>query len=167
MLFPMDTPEQYLSALAIERGVVDWAEDDAEAAVRDTVSNGLIIQSHSCTRQGLKDALAALGFDATVERSGTYTLSVVARLQNQSLDESTTQRVLARINAYKAERDIADLQLVRQSVARAYTGVACTAGTSLSISPRKTDDITLTARGYSACATYSVTEITIPFRETI
>ena len=166
LLFPQQTPAQYLPALAIERGVLDWAADDTEVAVRDTVTNGLIIQSHACTRQGIVDALSALGFDVTVTRSGPYALSVIANLLEQPLDESTTQRVLARIDAYKAERDIADLQLIRQVITRAYVGVAATTGTVISIPPRKTDDIQLTARGYSASSTYAVTDITISFRET-
>ena len=166
LLFPRKTPVQYLPALAIEKGVQDWANDDAELAVRETVANGLIIQSHACTRQGIADALAALGFDVTVERSGPYTLSVVAHLLEQPLDEATTQRVLARINAYKAERDVADLQLVRQTITRAYIGVATTTGTEISIGPKPPDDIHLTVQGYHASTTYTVTEITIPFRET-
>jgi len=166
LLFPLQTPAQYLPALAIERGVMDWAADDAEIAVRDTVANGLIIQSHACTRQGIADALSALGFDVTVERSGPYALRVIAHLLEQPLDEATTQRVLARINAYKAERDIADLQLVRQTIARVYIGVATATGTELSIGPKPPEPVQLTARGYSASAIYAVTEITIPFRET-
>ncbi|GDX06637.1 phage tail protein I [Buttiauxella sp. A111] len=166
LLFPRNTPAQYLPALAIERGVLDWAADDAEQSVRGTVANGLIIQSHACTRQGIADALAALGFNVTVERSGPYALSVIAHLMEQPLDEATTRRVLARINAYKAERDIASLQLVREVITRAYIGVAITTGTEISIGPKKPDDISLTASGFSACAIYAVTDITIPFRET-
>ncbi len=166
LLFPHETPAQYLPALAIERGVLDWAADDAELSVRDTVANGLIIQSRACTRQGIADALSALGFDVTVERSGPYALSVIAHLLEQPLDETTTQRILARINAYKAERDVTDLQLLRQVLTRVHIGVASTTGTEIDVGPKPTGDISLTARGYSGCTTYCMTDITIPFRET-
>ncbi|KFC09029.1 tail protein I [Trabulsiella guamensis ATCC 49490] len=166
LLFPYKTPSQYLPALAIEKGVLDWAEDDAESAVRETVANGLVIQSHACTRQGIRDALAALGIDVRVTRSGPYELSVDAMLQDQPLDETTALRVMARINAYKAERDVADLKLVRKSNVAIYTGVAAVSEAKINVGTKPYPASVLTAPLATGCITYAVTRIDIPFLET-
>ena len=161
LLFPLLTPEQYLPALAIERGVLDWAEDDAEAAVRDTVANGLVIQSHSCTRQGIVDALAALGINATVTRSGPYEITVKAMLDDAELDESTMLRVFARVNAYKAERDKAALKLARMSNATMYIGTASRTLSVIHIGPAVTHTIDIDTPVYSAMASRIITQIKI------
>lgn len=128
LLFPMQVPPQYLPALAIERGVLDWAETDSESAVRNTVSEGLIIQARSCTRNGIATALQALGYEATVTRSGAYSISVVAGLRDQPLDDAAYKRIQERVATYKAERDSVGLSLVRRADVSGYVGVASRTG---------------------------------------
>lgn len=128
LLFPMQAPKQFLPSLAIERGVQDWAATDTENAIRNTVANGLIIQSRSCTRNGIAQALIALGFDARVTRSGPYSISVVASLSDQPLDGKTSKRVGDRISTYKAERDSVSLTMVRKASISGRVGIATRTG---------------------------------------
>jgi phage tail P2-like protein len=165
LLFPLETPEQYLPALAIEKGVLDWAPDDEIGGVRQTVADGLIIQSHACTRQGIVDSLAALGINAQVVHSGPYEISVTAVLANTELDEATMLRVMARINAYKAERDKTDVKLLRQASVTAWVGVASTVGTSIHIAARNAASPPADAVWYGVTSTHGVTRLHISAKE--
>jgi phage tail P2-like protein len=162
LLFPLETPAQYLPALAIEKGVLDWAPDDEVGGVRKTVADGLIIQSHACTRQGIADSLAALGIDVVITHTGPYALSVKAMLSDAELDEDTMQRILARINAYKAERDKTDLQLIRQCEVTAFVGVVAQQGTRITIGPHTAKNIDATITGYRSVGAHAITRINIP-----
>ncbi len=125
----MRTPAQFLPALAIERGVSDWFPEDSLQARRNVTANGLVIQSKSCSRYGLMFALSALGVEAEITKTGRpYELKLVANLPDAQLDEATSRRIIARINTYKAERDIVALELARAADIALYTAIYAESG---------------------------------------
>ncbi|HFF9407526.1 TPA: phage tail protein [Escherichia coli] len=133
LLYPARAPQQFLPALAIERGVHDWSVDDSENAVRQSVGEGLLIQSRACTRGGLETALAALGVVAKISIAGPYAIAVSAALPDNPIGAETYRRLLERVSAYKAERDSVSLALVRDMPVTAWHGVCVMTGQTVRV----------------------------------
>lgn len=110
-----ESPSQFLVSLAIERGIVDWSESDSESARRMTVRDAMTLHRLSCSREGIRRSIAALGFHSQIQRSRAYVLSVEAEIETEPLTEPLLQRITRRIATYKAGRDSIDLSLVRSS----------------------------------------------------
>ena len=119
----MQTPNQFLVSLAIERGIVDWSESDSESARRMTVRDAMTLHRLSCSREGIRRSIAALGFDARVYRVRPYVFAVEAELEAEALTDALLQRILRRVNTYRAGRDSVDLSLTRSSDVKTHIGI--------------------------------------------
>ena len=119
----LQTPEAFLVSLAIERGIVDWSEDDSERARRMTTRDAMSLHRLSCSRLGIRRSIQALGFDAHVYRVRPYVFAVEAELESEALTDVLLQRILRRVNTYRAGRDSIELALARSAAAPYYIGV--------------------------------------------
>lgn len=137
LLYPARAPQQFLPALAIERGVHDWSVNDSENAVRQSVGEGLRIQSRACTRAGLEAALAALDQAAKVSIAGPYAIAVDVQLLDKPISAEAYRRLTERVNAYKAERDSVSLALVREAPVTAWHGVCAMTGLTVRVHCRQ------------------------------
>lgn len=124
LLQPLNTPSQFLSAFAQERGVIDWYDSDSEAVKRATVNDSLKFLKKSGTRAAISEALGALNITAEfIKADRPYTLFVDGFLQDEAIDMETIARVERRINNYKSERDTIELSLIRADSAPVFVGV--------------------------------------------
>lgn len=118
---PMLTPDEFVVLLASERGVADWQPDDTLVQQRRTTDKAFKIHSKAGSRAGLKTALDALGFSSVVTRGeALYSIDVEGRLLDQPLTAEMSQRLHARISAYKSERDSVTTTLSRLHNAHQY-----------------------------------------------
>ena len=136
LLNALETPVQFLPALAGERGVVDWYDTDDEEFKRETTDGSYRLLMKSGTRYGIRSSLNALGFDSTVIK-GTkpYTLQVEAFLQGKPLTDESSQRVDARVRTYKSERDDVSINISRQSSCELYVAVTTEIGITMTSEP--------------------------------
>lgn len=148
----MQSPDPLLVALAIERGVVDWSEDDSERARRMTTRDAMLLHRQSCTLAGIRRSVQALGFDAVVFRLRPYVVGVEAELTDTTLTAELQERLARRVDVYRAGRDSVELSLVLSSLTPFYVGVASTDGDELDVQPWQTDDITLEVQAYVGVA---------------
>lgn len=159
LLYPALSPQQFLPALAIERGVQDWSADDSEEAVRQSVADGLLIQSRSCTRGGLEAALSALGIMAEVSIAGPYAIAVRVLLSDKPINDDIYRRMLERVKAYKAERDSISLKLLRTTSVTAWHGVYAMTGQSVRVHYWQPAEIHAVAKGSEAAVTQQLINI--------
>lgn len=123
LLQPLNTPSQFLSAFAQERGVIDWYDSDSEAVKRATVDGSLIFLKKSGTRTAISEALDALNISVDFVKSGKpYTLNVDGFLPDNPINQETIARVERRINNYQSERDTIELSLIRADSAPVFIG---------------------------------------------
>lgn len=148
----MQSPDPFLVALAIERGVVDWSEDDSERARRMTTRDAMLLHRQSCTLGGIRRSVQALGFDAVVSRLRPYVVGVEAELTDTTLTAELQERLARRVDVYRAGRDSVELSLVLSSLTPVYVGIASTDGDELDVQPWQTDDITLEVQAYVGVA---------------
>ncbi|MEZ8201689.1 phage tail protein [Vibrio splendidus] len=136
LLNALDTPVQFLPALAGERGVVDWYDTDDEGFKRETTDGSYRLLMKSGTRYGIRSSLNALGFDSTISKGiKPYTLEVEAYLQDKPLTDESSQRVDARVGTYKSERDDVSVNISRQSTGEVYVGVTTEIGITMTSEP--------------------------------
>lgn len=128
LFYGLATPAQFLPSLAIERGVADWSATDTEQAKRKTTAGALPLQSLSCTDAGIRRAVTDIGFSCTIKRLRPYVIEVSAGLEEGSLTDELSQRVLRRVATYKAARDSATVLLVRSSDVHCGTGIYAETG---------------------------------------
>lgn len=113
---PLYTQDEFVSLLAGERGVLDWQPSDDDQQRRETADQAFDIHRKAGTRYGLRNALLPLGIDSTVNKGELpYSLVVDGKLSEQPLTEETSQRMNARLESYKSERDSVALTLSRSS----------------------------------------------------
>lgn len=155
------TPVQLLPSLAIERGVSDWSVDDSEKGRRDTVAQGLRLNSLSCSHAGIAGAIGSLGFLADVKRVRPYVLSVVVNLDEQPLSDAMATRLVRRANTYKAARDSLDLSLSRTVEGEISVAGALQVGTVLTIHPYVPEDVNVSGPLFVGSALHSVQILTI------
>ncbi|HDZ9327794.1 TPA: phage tail protein [Vibrio cholerae] len=118
---PQLTADEFVVLLAGERGVADWQPTDTIEQQRKTTDKAFPIHSKAGTRTGLKTALDALGFASAVTRGdAAYSIDVEGRLLDQPLTAEMSQRINARITAYKSERDSVTTTLSRLHSANKY-----------------------------------------------
>ncbi len=117
------TPAQFLTSLAIEVGVTDWDISDSEEARRRIVKTSLRLQSKSCTAEGIEDSLGMLGNISAVRRIRPYVIGLETEVVDGSLDIAFTNRILRRINTYKAARDSVEASIVRSADLEKHTGI--------------------------------------------
>ena len=114
---PLYTPQEFVSLLAGERGVLDWQPSDDEQQRRETTDKAFDIHSKAGTRYGLRNALLPLGIDSVVSKGELpYAVVVDGKLSDQPLTAETSQRMNARLASYKSERDTIELILSRSSL---------------------------------------------------
>lgn len=120
---PQKTDAALLDIMAEEAGVVDWFGSDLESAKRDSIEQATFIHQKSGTREGLKQALSALGFIATVEKGAKpYSLLIEGYIKDKPFSVDISKRVNARVNSYKSERDSVDIVLSIGRVSNKYHG---------------------------------------------
>lgn len=113
---PLYTQDEFVSLLAGERGVLDWQPSDDDQQRRETADQAFDIHRKAGTRYGLRNALLPLGIDSTVNKGESpYSLVVDGKLSEQPLTEETSQRMNARLESYKSERDSIALTLSRSN----------------------------------------------------
>ncbi|WP_249371363.1 phage tail protein [Vibrio sp. 2-2(8)] len=118
---PQLTADEFVVLLAGERGVADWQPTDTIVQQRKTTDKAFPIHSKAGTRAGLKTALDALGFASAVTRGdAAYSIDVEGRLLDQPLTAEMSQRINARITAYKSERDSVTTTISRLHSANKY-----------------------------------------------
>lgn len=122
------TPIQFLPSLAIERGISDWSATDSEQAKRKTTAKALPLQSLSGTAEGIRQSVEDIGFSCFVQRLSPYVIEVQAGLEEGSLTDELTRRVVRRVETYKAARDSADVYLVRSDDVSCGTDVYAETG---------------------------------------
>ena len=136
LLNALETPVQFLPALAAERGVVDWYDTDDEEFKRETTDGSYRLLMKSGTRYGIRSSLNTLGFDSVISKGvKPYTLEVEAYLQDDPLTDESKQRIDARVNTYKSERDYVSVNITRQSPGLIYVGVATEIGITITSEP--------------------------------
>ncbi|MDN3699197.1 phage tail protein [Vibrio cortegadensis] len=111
---PMLCPDDFVSLLAAERGVLDWQPGDTLDQQRETTDKGFEIHSKAGTRDGIKNSLDVLNFNSVVTRGSLpYSIHIDARLLEQPLSELILDRMRNRITTYKSLRDTYSLDIGR------------------------------------------------------
>lgn len=115
---PLHTADDFVALLAAERGVLDWQPEDSLAQQRKTAHRAFEIHRKAGTRYGLNVALDTLDCDLEItpwhqmkSPPGPYHIDVIAWRRNQAVNKKTADRVLARIDNTKSERDTVSLTL--------------------------------------------------------
>ena len=123
LLRPLQTPAQFLTVSALERGVIDWYEGDSDPVKRATIDGSFRFLKKSGTREALQEALAALNITADfVKSSRPYVLQIDGFLQDQPIDLETIARAETRIASYKNESDDIELTLTRVDSTDVFIG---------------------------------------------
>ncbi|MEZ8095780.1 phage tail protein [Photobacterium swingsii] len=113
---PSYTPDEFVSLLAAERGVLDWQPSDTLEQRRKTAEQAFDIHRKAGTRSGITLALNALGFDAEVTRStAPYSIDILCWRRNSTIDKFVVDRMISRIDHTKSERDSYELSLLFHS----------------------------------------------------
>lgn len=144
----MKAPEQFLVSLAIERGVVDWSEDDSERVRRKTIREAMRLHQLSCTRMGIQKSIETLGFNAYVTRVRPYVLSVDAEIESAALTDELLHRILRRVGAYKAGRDTIELSLIRSSAVEQHIVGIVQTGIMSDSEAYRLDEVALSTETY-------------------
>jgi phage tail P2-like protein len=120
-----NTPLHLLPYLAQAKGVPDWG-NDTEQSKRQTVDDIWIVQRKAGTRSAVKQAVDALGFDASVKRGDEpYHLKVdLWREDVATLEPDILSRAKRRIDYVKSERDVIDLTLNATSQLDLYVALS-------------------------------------------
>ena len=135
---PYKTPDHLLAYLAHAKGVPDWGEDTQQAK-QETVANIWPVQRQAGTRKAVKQAVDALGVDASVSRGAEpFHLKVdLWREDVGTLEADILARARRRIGYVKSERDVIDLTLNASSDVTLYVGMssgaACIASSAADI----------------------------------
>ncbi len=135
---PYQTPDHLLPYLAHAKGVPDWG-NDTQQAKRETVANIWPVQRQAGTRKAVKQAVDALGFDASVSRGAEpFHLKVdLWREDVGTLEPDILARARRRIGYVKSERDVIDLTLNASSNVTLYValsaGAACIANSAADV----------------------------------
>lgn len=109
---PSYTPDEFVSLLAAERGVLDWQPSDTLEQRRKTAEQAFEIHRKAGTRSGITVALDALGFDSEVTRStAPYSIDILCWRRNTPIDKLIVDRMVSRIDHTKSERDSYELSL--------------------------------------------------------
>lgn len=115
---PLKTKAELLDLMAKERGVNDWFFSDSEQTKRAITQVSYSVHQKSGTHAGIMQALDAVGYSAEikhwkqVEGALPYTVYVVAwGNSNQLVSKQQSERLIARINHVKSERDTIDFAL--------------------------------------------------------
>jgi hypothetical protein len=159
---PYKTPDHLLPYLAQAKGVPDWGEDTPKAK-QDTVANIWPVQRQAGTRKAVKQAVDALGFDASVSRGGApFHLKVdLWREDVGTLEADIIARARRRIGYVKSERDVINLTLNASSEVDLYialsAGAACFASSAADVDGRVSMPINVAIRS-NYYLTQTVTE---------
>ena len=146
---PLLSPDDFISLLAAERGVLDWQPGDTVSQRREITHNAFDIHRRAGTRKGLEHALNALEVGAVVDRgSKPYAIKVSAEVPDGALTEDLFDRLMQRVTSYKSERDSVELETVRGSTSPAFIGVICETGVVSDAAPYTFDSIESTTSKY-------------------
>lgn len=111
---PQKTRADLLDIMAKEAGVADWFASDSESDKRDSIEKSIFIHQKSGTRQGIIEALEALGCTAQIKRGEKpYSLEVFNLITDKPLTEDLQKRLNSRVSSVKSERDSINLELGR------------------------------------------------------
>lgn len=123
---PNDTPDQFVSLLADERGVLDWHPDDTLAHRRKMADQAFAIHRQAGTRSGITLALNVLGVEAKVTRAAPpYSLSILCGRRHSTIDKLIVDRMISRIEQTKSERDSYELSLLFHSELKVAMSAGC------------------------------------------
>ena len=132
---PQATRADLLDVMAKEAGVLDWFYHDDENAKRASIEHAVRIQQRAGTRQGLTEAMSAIGVDAEVERGDKpYSLNIKT-WSPAGINEASLMRLAARLEAYKSERDSFAMSVGFKSTGQCYVAGAVVMAPRVIIGP--------------------------------
>lgn len=139
---PAQVKPTLLPYLAHAKGVPDWGED-TDAAKRDTVANIWTVQRQAGTRQAVKQAVDALGFDAEVTRGEEpYRLQIdLWREDVGSVESDFFARAERRIEQVKSERDIFSINVNLKTASQVSTSSFALSADQIDIHPYSLTDL--------------------------
>lgn len=127
LMNPADTPVDFLSYLAADRGVSEWDADASEEEQRSIVAMSWPSKRRAGTTRAIKDALKGLLLNADVvpwyrqtPKGAPYTFKLVAWVnqnrggQGAVISESLFPRLIAAVDAAKNERSGYSMQVGAQ-----------------------------------------------------
>tara|TARA_B100001059_G_scaffold236796_1_gene290503 strand:+ start:34958 stop:35482 length:525 start_codon:yes stop_codon:yes gene_type:complete len=118
---PQKTDAKLLDIMAKEAGVGDWFASDIESDKRASIENATKIHQKSGTREGILDALRALGCQAEIASGDLpFSLRVFNLIVDKPLTADLQARLKERVNNTKSERDTVMLELGRFWLDRFY-----------------------------------------------
>lgn len=131
---PLFTPDEFVSLLASERGVLDWRPRDTMKQRREITEQAFAIHRKAGTRFGLSQALSVLNITTEIKKGElAYSLEIDGFLSNQPIDKETSTRVGSRINNYKSERDTVKIAFIRSADSHAFKGSTIQTGIVIEI----------------------------------
>lgn len=141
LMNPLQTPVDFLSYLAADRGVDEWRAGAPESEKRATVAASWGTKRQAGTKRALEQAVSGLEMRPEVvawhERLplGTpYSFSVMAWV-DRAYDDDIDARLMKRIQAAKSERDEVTVSIGVQLSGGIYTGLVTFGGDVVSIQP--------------------------------
>lgn len=132
---PMATSSELLDIMAKEAGVVDWFNSDLESDKRLSIFKATVIHQLSGTRTGVKEALEALGCQATVTRSPdiSYHINIENLVTDKVLTDELLNRLYERVRNTKSERDTFSLTIGRFLEGKVYKSAQVSIGRKIMI----------------------------------
>lgn len=132
---PEKTLTSLLDIMAKEVGVVDWFDSDLESDKRQSIKNAVSIHQKSGTRQGVKEALDALGCRAVVTRRADvkYHIDIDNLITDKVLTNELLDRLYQRVRSTKAERDTFTLTIGRLLFGQVVTSGQISIGRQIKI----------------------------------
>lgn len=132
---PMLCPDEFVSLLAAERGVLDWQPGDTLEQQRETTDKAFEIHSKAGTRRGIYSAVLALGIDAEVTKGeAPYSINIES-YSNQGISDELLNRLVNRVQSYKSERDSFTMALGIKAEGRVYLGGGVTIAPRIHVGP--------------------------------
>nr|WP_253822594.1 MULTISPECIES: phage tail protein [Vibrio] len=131
---PQKTDAALLDIMAAEAGVSDWFASDLESDKRDSIEKATLIHQKAGTREGIKQALEALGCRATVSKGEKpYSLYIHNLVTNKPLTVDLQNRLYERVINNKSERDTFELIIGRLWLGTKYRSAQLSVGRRIKI----------------------------------
>ena len=166
LMTPERTPAAFLPYLAADRGVSEWQSTDSEQRKRDAVALSWPIKRLAGTKAALIHAIESMGYTAEVTpwyalspQGQPYSFRVISRT-TAGFAQGDFDRLMARLEDAKAERDTLNLDITTEVHGQVRTAIYTSSGAEVTVYPASPQPQSVTGHAFGRAAALSPSTLT-------